>query len=36
VCVFQIYIIYLGGRQSDDADLVTASHHDLLASVVGR
>lgn len=31
----QIYIIYLGGRQSDDADLVTASHHDLLASVVG-
>uniref|UniRef100_K3ZMM6 Subtilisin-like protease fibronectin type-III domain-containing protein n=1 Tax=Setaria italica TaxID=4555 RepID=K3ZMM6_SETIT len=30
-----LYIVYLGERQHEDADLVTASHHDMLASVLG-
>ncbi|XP_022738520.1 subtilisin-like protease SBT3.8 [Durio zibethinus] len=30
-----VYIVYLGERQLDDPKLVTDSHHDLLASVVG-
>ncbi|KAJ1269896.1 hypothetical protein BS78_06G013200 [Paspalum vaginatum] len=29
----QLYIVYLGERKHQDVDLVTASHHDLLASV---
>ncbi|XP_040379076.1 subtilisin-like protease SBT3.9 [Oryza brachyantha] len=31
----KIYIVYLGERQHDDADLITDSHHDMLASVLG-
>ncbi|XVF51178.1 hypothetical protein PTKIN_Ptkin04bG0163600 [Pterospermum kingtungense] len=30
-----VHIVYLGERQLDDPELVTDSHHDLLASVVG-
>ena len=29
----QVHIVYLGGKQHDDP---TDSHHDMLASVVGR
>ncbi|KAF2932618.1 hypothetical protein DAI22_04g010900 [Oryza sativa Japonica Group] len=32
----KIYIIYLGERRHDDPDIVTGSHHDMLASVLGR
>ncbi|KAL5214418.1 hypothetical protein ABZP36_003570 [Zizania latifolia] len=32
---FMLYIVYLGERQHDDADLVTASHHDMLTSILG-
>ncbi|BAS87649.1 subtilisin-like protease SBT3.9 [Oryza sativa Japonica Group] len=31
----KLYIVYLGERRHDDADLVTDSHHDMLASVLG-
>ncbi|XP_062225103.1 subtilisin-like protease SBT3.5 [Phragmites australis] len=31
----KLHIVYLGERQHEDADLVTASHHDFLASVLG-
>ncbi|KAG8056417.1 hypothetical protein GUJ93_ZPchr0002g26699 [Zizania palustris] len=31
----KLYIVYLGERQHDDADLVTASHHDMLTSILG-
>ncbi|XP_066165541.1 subtilisin-like protease SBT3.10 [Oryza sativa Japonica Group] len=31
----KIYIIYLGERRHDDPDIVTGSHHDMLASVLG-
>ncbi|KAF0896123.1 hypothetical protein E2562_019621 [Oryza meyeriana var. granulata] len=31
----KLYIVYLGERQHQDADLVTASHHTMLASVLG-
>uniref|UniRef100_A0A0D9ZGK7 Inhibitor I9 domain-containing protein n=1 Tax=Oryza glumipatula TaxID=40148 RepID=A0A0D9ZGK7_9ORYZ len=31
----KIYIVYLGERRHDDADVVTGSHHDMLASVLG-
>ncbi|BAS87651.1 Os04g0121300 [Oryza sativa Japonica Group] len=30
-----LYIVYLGERQHEDADLVTASHHDMLTSILG-
>ncbi|XVE64574.1 hypothetical protein DITRI_Ditri07aG0111300 [Diplodiscus trichospermus] len=30
-----VHIVYLGERQFDDPELVTDSHHDLLATVVG-
>ncbi|CAL9111799.1 unnamed protein product [Musa textilis] len=30
-----LYIVYMGGRQHEDPDLVTASHHDMLSSVLG-
>lgn len=32
----QVHIVYLGERQHDDPKQVTDSHHDLLATVVGR
>uniref|UniRef100_A0A0E0P4P4 Peptidase S8/S53 domain-containing protein n=1 Tax=Oryza rufipogon TaxID=4529 RepID=A0A0E0P4P4_ORYRU len=31
----RLYIVYLGERQHEDADLVTASHHDMLTSILG-
>ncbi|XP_006662913.1 subtilisin-like protease SBT3.9 [Oryza brachyantha] len=31
----ELYIVYLGERQHEDADLVTASHHTMLASLLG-
>uniref|UniRef100_A0A0E0BHH1 Peptidase S8/S53 domain-containing protein n=1 Tax=Oryza glumipatula TaxID=40148 RepID=A0A0E0BHH1_9ORYZ len=31
----ELYIVYLGERQHEDADLVTASHHTMLATVLG-
>ncbi|RZS26970.1 hypothetical protein BHM03_00060393, partial [Ensete ventricosum] len=31
-----LYIVYMGERQHEDPDLVTASHHDMLSSVLGR
>jgi hypothetical protein len=30
-----LYIVYLGERQHEDADHATASHHSILASVLG-
>nr|XP_018677476.1 PREDICTED: subtilisin-like protease SBT3.3 [Musa acuminata subsp. malaccensis] len=30
-----LYIVYMGERQHEDPDLVTASHHDMLSSVLG-
>ena len=33
---FKIYIVYLGERRHEDPELVTESHHDMLASVLGR
>ncbi|CAL9111823.1 unnamed protein product [Musa textilis] len=35
VFIFQLYIVYLGERRHEDPDLVTASHHDLLSSLLG-
>lgn len=32
----QVHIVYLGARKQDDPALETASHHDMLASVIGR
>ncbi|THU58127.1 hypothetical protein C4D60_Mb03t10900 [Musa balbisiana] len=32
----KLYIVDLGERQSEDLQLVTASHHDMLSSVLGR
>ncbi|CAD5181677.1 unnamed protein product [Musa acuminata subsp. malaccensis] len=31
----KLYIVYLGERRHEDPDLVTASHHDLLSSLLG-
>ncbi|WOK95318.1 subtilisin-like protease SBT3.5 [Canna indica] len=31
----QLYIVYLGERQHEDPNLVTASHHDMLSSLLG-
>ncbi|KAF0891575.1 hypothetical protein E2562_010567, partial [Oryza meyeriana var. granulata] len=31
----KLYIVYLGERKHDDADLITDSHHEMLASVLG-
>ncbi|CAL9105562.1 unnamed protein product [Musa acuminata var. zebrina] len=31
----KLYIVYLGERQDEDPQLVTASHHDMLSSVLG-
>uniref|UniRef100_A0A0D9W1W8 Subtilisin-like protease n=1 Tax=Leersia perrieri TaxID=77586 RepID=A0A0D9W1W8_9ORYZ len=36
IAVRILYIVYLGERQHEDADLVTASHHDILTSILGR
>jgi hypothetical protein len=33
---FQLYIVYMGQKKHDDPSVVTASHHDVLASVLGR
>ncbi|URD92082.1 Subtilase family [Musa troglodytarum] len=30
-----LYIVYMGERQHEDPDLVTASHHDMMSSVLG-
>lgn len=32
----QVHIVYLGEKQQDDPKLITDSHHDMLATVVGR
>ncbi|XP_058085394.1 subtilisin-like protease SBT3.3 isoform X2 [Magnolia sinica] len=32
----KVYVVYMGARQHEDPNLVTASHHDMLASVLGR
>lgn len=32
----QVYIVYLGEKKHEDPDLVTASHHEILASLLGR
>ncbi|TVU32628.1 hypothetical protein EJB05_24368, partial [Eragrostis curvula] len=32
----KLYIVYMGEKQHDDPSVVTASHHDVLASVLGR
>ncbi|CAA3020468.1 subtilisin-like protease [Olea europaea subsp. europaea] len=31
----QVYIVYLGERKHNDLELITSSHHDMLASVLG-
>ncbi|ONK71727.1 uncharacterized protein A4U43_C04F11740 [Asparagus officinalis] len=32
----KLYLVYLGEKQHEDPDVVTASHHDILTSVLGR
>lgn len=32
----QVHIVYLGARKQDDPALETDSHHDILASILGR
>ena len=32
----QLYIVYMGEKKHDDPSVVTASHHDILTSVLGR
>ncbi|PON61127.1 Subtilase [Trema orientale] len=32
---YNVHIVYLGEKQHDDPDLITDSHHDLLAKIVG-
>lgn len=32
----QVHIVYLGEKQHDDPKLITNSHHEMLADVVGR
>ncbi|XP_031116944.1 subtilisin-like protease SBT3.9 isoform X2 [Ipomoea triloba] len=32
----KVYIVYMGARQHDDVELITSSHHDMLATVLGR
>ncbi|MQM22368.1 hypothetical protein Taro_055419 [Colocasia esculenta] len=34
--IFQLYVIYMGEKQHDDPDLVTAIHHEALSTVLGR
>jgi hypothetical protein len=31
----KLYIVYMGQKKHDDPSVVTASHHDVLASVLG-
>ncbi|XVE64573.1 hypothetical protein DITRI_Ditri07aG0111200 [Diplodiscus trichospermus] len=31
----RVHIVYMGGRQQNDPNLITESHHDLLAKIVG-
>nr|GMD55067.1 subtilisin-like protease SBT3.9 [Ipomoea batatas] len=31
----KVYIVYMGARQHDDVDLITSTHHDMLATVLG-
>ena len=35
-CLFQLHIVYMGEKKHDDPSAVTASHHDILTSVLGR
>ncbi|GJN25290.1 hypothetical protein PR202_gb13098 [Eleusine coracana subsp. coracana] len=32
----KVYIVYMGEKKHKDPAMVTASHHDVLASVLGR
>nr|GMD56633.1 subtilisin-like protease SBT3.5 [Ipomoea batatas] len=32
--VHNVYIVYMGARQHDDVDLITSTHHDMLATVL--
>ncbi|KAK3156568.1 hypothetical protein QOZ80_2AG0108910 [Eleusine coracana subsp. coracana] len=32
----KLYIVYMGEKQHDDPSVVTASHHDVLTSILGR
>nr|GMD58534.1 subtilisin-like protease SBT3.5 isoform X1 [Ipomoea batatas] len=31
----KVYIVYMGARQHDDIELITSTHHDMLATVLG-
>ncbi|XP_019195112.1 PREDICTED: subtilisin-like protease SBT3.10 [Ipomoea nil] len=31
----KVYIVYMGARHHDDVDLITSTHHDMLATVLG-
>ncbi|XP_031115642.1 subtilisin-like protease SBT3.6 [Ipomoea triloba] len=31
----KVYIVYMGARQHDDVDLITSTHHDMLATALG-
>ncbi|KAM1515986.1 hypothetical protein ACFXTH_014995 [Malus domestica] len=32
----KLHIVYLGAKQNEDPENLTASHHEMLASVAGR
>nr|GLL38851.1 subtilisin-like protease SBT3.3 [Ipomoea trifida] len=32
----KVYIVYMGARQHDDIELITSTHHDMLATILGR
>ncbi|KAL5213917.1 hypothetical protein ABZP36_003069 [Zizania latifolia] len=32
----ELYIVYLGHKQHEDPEQTTASHHDMLTSILGR
>ena len=34
--ITQLYIAYLGEKKHEGAALVTASHHDMLSTILGR
>ncbi|XP_031115898.1 subtilisin-like protease SBT3.3 [Ipomoea triloba] len=31
----KVYIVYMGARQHDDIELITSTHHDMLATILG-
>lgn len=34
--MMQLYVVYLGDKQHEDPEQTTASHHDMLTTILGR